>query len=631
MAELSPDAQAIVDRLKREGDLSRNSGTNSIRSVKIELNKFQDIFKTISSNISAQNDILKLNTGLAKEAAKNAEEEAERSKSEDQFEKLEPQTKYEKDDDNQKTKLVSDEENKKINSMGDAIASALSFKNLALAGAGLFVGYNFLKGFIDEKTGGGFTEFEKNIGPFAKSLPGIGSALSDFPGTLARLQTSIDGIGKSITDFSSSINSFLKDYGTPLAMLGGLIGLLGFGGLGGLASLVAAVINAMNRGPKVPVPTTASPTVGQKPGAPSPGTSGNPATSTPGTPGKQSTNTQSAPEQTKVKRTSRGSTVRIAQPTGAAASQANSSATSREKTISDPKMSKVYFKLVKGLGAIGIFLTAYEATQLMGLIDNPNSTQKEKQVQVAGFLGEMIGAVAGGTAGAIIGAFGGPWGALILGVIGAGLGALGGGLIAEYIAKWAFEEGAPSQEDIDKKNRQIGIDQYLDKVDARPEKPLNRGTKGFGEQAKAYADWNAQYGETHNPDGTPKASVSTGSTGGGRGSVVEKPGERAAYMQARADREAASLEELDRIPSSVITDTPESMVTGSTNRRNALNAVAGNSGGGSAVIINAPVSAPSSINLTNGGSSVNQLSISGGGGAGLGPSMLPYGLTNAYN
>jgi hypothetical protein len=244
----------------------------------------------------------------------------------------------------------------------------------------------------------------------------------------------------------------------------------------------------------------------------------------------------------------------------------------------------------------------------------------------------LIGGVAGGTAGAIIGAFGGPWGSLILGVIGAGLGSLGGDLIAEYIAKWAFEEGEPSQEDIDKKNRQIGIDQYLDKVDARPEKPINRGGKGFSERAKAYADWNAKYAETHNIDGTPKLSRSTGTAMGGRGSVVEQPGEREAYMKAEAERQAALNREILQPGSAVLLGTPEDMVTGITNRKNGLNTVAGNgSGGAGAVIINAPVSAPSSINLTNGGSSVNQLSISGGGGVGIGPSMLPYGLTNAYN
>lgn len=635
MAELSADAAAIVDRLKREGDLSRNSGINSIRSVKIELGRFQDIFKSISTNIATQNNVLKLQTDLAKDAAEKAE-------TQDQFKEIELQnTRQERDESN--GSLVTEKESKVIDSMGNsitrAINSVLSFKNLALAGAGIFVGYNLLKGFIDEKTGGGFTEFEKSIGPFAKSLPIIGAALTDFPGTLSDLKTTIEKLGENLGKLSDSVGNFLAKYGTPLAMLGGLIGLLGFGSstlIGGLASLAAAIINAMNKGPKVPVPTAPTPPVGQNPGAPgAPGTT-NPGT--PGTPGKTAEQPKFDPKTGRYRDPVTGKLVKNPNPgpVNITPSPGSSSASKAAPTggsnngISDPKMSKVFSRLVKGLGAIGIGLTAYQLTQLMGLIDNPKSTQKEKQVAVSVFLSEMIGAVAGGTAGAIIGAFGGPWGSLIFGVLGAGLGALGGSLIAEYIAKWAFEEGEPSQEDIDKRNRQIGIDQYLDKVNTRPEKPMNPGKKGFGAQAKAYADWNAQYGETHNPDGTPKFSRSTGTTMGGRGSVVEQPGEKEAYMKAQAQREA-ELKEINKSPSSVLTDTPESMVTGNANRRNGLNTVAGSGSSGSAIIINAPVSAPSSVNVSNGGSSVNQLSISGGGGGSLGPSMLPYGLTNAFS
>jgi hypothetical protein len=305
-----------------------------------------------------------------------------------------------------------------------------------------------------------------------------------------------------------------------------------------------------------------------------------------------------------------------------------------ERSIIDPRMRKVFTSIVKGLGALGIGLSIYQAVQLVALIDDPNSTQQDKQAAVGAFLGSLVGAISGSVGGAILGAtFGGPWGALIGGVIGAGLGGLGGDLIGGYIARWAFGEERPSQEEIDKHNRQIGIDQYLDKVDARPEKPVNRGVKGYGAQAKAYADWNARYSETHNPDGTPKARLAGNSTaGGGRGSVVEKPGEREAYAQELINREAALKKDISKVIDSVLVDAPGSMLTGNVNRRNGLNTVSNNgSSGGGAVIINAPVSAPSSINMTNGGSSVNQLSISGGGGSGIGPSMLPYGLTNAYN
>jgi hypothetical protein len=625
MAELSADAQAIVDRLKREGDLSRNSGTHSIRSVKIELSKFQDIFKTISTNIATQSEVLKVQTNLAKEAAEKAE-------TQEQFKEIEPQQpKYEKDiDDESKSKLVTESENKKINAMGDAIASALSFKNLALAAAGLFVGYNFLKGFIDEKTGGGFTEFEKNIGPFAKSLPGISTVLNDFPKTLGDMKTSIEKMQESITGFTTRMNSIIDNLtllGIATAVLSTVLT------VGSVASLARVALEKF--GPKTPGAPGTTPT----------GTTGAP----PATPEKSTPATKQ-----EFKRT--GSGARVGNLTGAPAPAAPpqpsviSNAISRaqgiaskisnnyknaidvERSITDPKMRKVFTNIVKGLGALGIALNIYQAVQLVALIDDPNSTQQDKQAAVGAFLGTLIGVPAVGMAGAAVGAFGGPWGALIGGVIGAGLGALGGAMIGEYIARWAFGESQPSQEDIDKKNRQIGIDQYLNKVDARPEITKSSGQRGRGEQVKAFADWNAKYGETHNPDGTPKASLAGGTVAGGRGNVVEKPGEREAYAQQLINRDAAAKKEINKIIDSVLVDAPGSMLTGNVNRRNGLNTVSNNgSSGGGAVIINAPVSAPSSINMTNGGSSVNQLSISGGGGAGIGPSMLPYGLTNAYN
>ena len=51
---MSPQTQAIIDRLTSEGNLLRNSGTNSIRSVKIELGKFNSVFNAISNNLASQ-------------------------------------------------------------------------------------------------------------------------------------------------------------------------------------------------------------------------------------------------------------------------------------------------------------------------------------------------------------------------------------------------------------------------------------------------------------------------------------------------------------------------------------------------------------------------------------------------
>ena len=49
----------IVDRLKQEGQLTRNTGTNSIKTVRTELAKFNDVFQSINSNAMEQTQILR--------------------------------------------------------------------------------------------------------------------------------------------------------------------------------------------------------------------------------------------------------------------------------------------------------------------------------------------------------------------------------------------------------------------------------------------------------------------------------------------------------------------------------------------------------------------------------------------
>ena len=48
---MSEETQAIINTLRAEGRLVRNTGANSIKSVKLDLGKFQDLFKTMNENI----------------------------------------------------------------------------------------------------------------------------------------------------------------------------------------------------------------------------------------------------------------------------------------------------------------------------------------------------------------------------------------------------------------------------------------------------------------------------------------------------------------------------------------------------------------------------------------------------
>jgi len=51
--------EKILSRLKDEGDLVRNTGTNSIKAVRADLAKFQDVFESINLNMIEQTQILR--------------------------------------------------------------------------------------------------------------------------------------------------------------------------------------------------------------------------------------------------------------------------------------------------------------------------------------------------------------------------------------------------------------------------------------------------------------------------------------------------------------------------------------------------------------------------------------------
>jgi precorrin-6B methylase 2 len=56
MAELSKETLAILDRLKREGALTRNATTgNSIKQIMGKLDKFSVVFENINTQIAQMN------------------------------------------------------------------------------------------------------------------------------------------------------------------------------------------------------------------------------------------------------------------------------------------------------------------------------------------------------------------------------------------------------------------------------------------------------------------------------------------------------------------------------------------------------------------------------------------------
>ena len=214
---LSEDTQAIIDRLKAEGDLIRDSGPNSMRSVNIKLDRFEGLFKSINDNVISQTDMMRQQMGIASQQRR--QEETRRQ----QEEVLPPEPTSEPAAGSPVNGRANGERN--IDSASKSIAEALSFKNIVLGGAALFAGYNILKGFIDQKTGGGFTDMESGIGDFASKLRTF--EMPDFTGTMTRLNETIDGLKTTIDGLRADIEntvSTLKDWQFWISLAIGAIG-----------------------------------------------------------------------------------------------------------------------------------------------------------------------------------------------------------------------------------------------------------------------------------------------------------------------------------------------------------------------------------------------------------------------
>ena len=254
---LSPQTQAIIDRLQKEGNLLRNSGTNSIRSVKMDLEKFGSVFQTISTQLTQQTSYFasldSRNEAMLEEQKRQADlRELEDNAPNPVAEEIAKLT--EKADLlNAQTALRDAKEKAKGESVGimgmlkSFLPSMSQMQNIALGGAGLFLGYNMVKGLIDGQTGGAWTQFEDSMIETFKSVDwnGVGQAFMDFAGKVPEAL-------KAITEFiSNPFGALVAGGALTAAMNPGIAAQLAAGGLRG--------------GGGVRVPTTV-PAGGQAPG-----------------------------------------------------------------------------------------------------------------------------------------------------------------------------------------------------------------------------------------------------------------------------------------------------------------------------------------------------------------------------
>ena len=85
MAEMSLETEAILTRLKKEGDLIRNSGKNSIKQVNINLDKLHTTFKAINAAMLNNTAVIKQASDLEN---KIRQEEAERARRQGEIDEL---------------------------------------------------------------------------------------------------------------------------------------------------------------------------------------------------------------------------------------------------------------------------------------------------------------------------------------------------------------------------------------------------------------------------------------------------------------------------------------------------------------------------------------------------------------
>ena len=222
MAELSKETLAILDRLKREGALTRNATSgNSIKQIMGKLDKFSVVFENINIQISQMNktfgqmlnanpatfngplpsgtspsveptpvkiDVASLRAmGIDEDTIKLQKEAAElaiRNNLDD--EKLRAET--EKD---RKQEAADKRKEAKANDLantwrtktisGQAMTNPLSFFTKLLKGAAIaFVGFNVVRGIVDQWTDGAFTKFVEDI-----DYAAIGAGIKQFTGFLA--------------------------------------------------------------------------------------------------------------------------------------------------------------------------------------------------------------------------------------------------------------------------------------------------------------------------------------------------------------------------------------------------------------------------------------------------------------
>ena len=241
MAELSADTQAILNALTEQGRLLRNDGrTNSIKTVNIKLEKFQESFNAMNqvlADISASmrqmvggegsQGTISVGGAAGQAAALREAFEGQEDQTE-VLEQLRDQMRRQADlDDAELTrkelaekekqeqekkdrlKKQGDEniKNLKENTVtGQLVSNPVGFLTKVIKGAMIgFIGFNVIRGVVDAFTGGAMSKFIEDI-----DWEGLGQSIKSFSDLL---------FSNKWSAFAAVLGSWLLvDFGAPLAV-----------------------------------------------------------------------------------------------------------------------------------------------------------------------------------------------------------------------------------------------------------------------------------------------------------------------------------------------------------------------------------------------------------------------------
>lgn len=170
---VSDETQAIIDRLKREGDLIRNSGANSIKGVRVELAKFHTVFSEMKQSLSGLSSQSANAANLAKQLANSQAQQQQQNQAATQAQQAaQQQQAQQQQTKNEKEKRVEKRERtswmKTIKSYFGKIFDF--FKKAALFLVGGAFAYEFIAGMIEEKFGIDMPTVAETLKNFKKTV-----------------------------------------------------------------------------------------------------------------------------------------------------------------------------------------------------------------------------------------------------------------------------------------------------------------------------------------------------------------------------------------------------------------------------------------------------------------------------